>query len=90
MVTILLIVMALLAGAMHVTPRNRRWAYAWPVRSNSSNPPTTPVELPPNPVTPEAPAYPIESPPSEDPVPVREPPNVKPPVAASRQSSDQR
>lgn len=48
-----------------------------------SDPPTTPVELPPNPVTPEPPAHPIESPPSENPVPVREPPNVNPPVAAS-------
>ncbi len=46
-----------------------------------SDPPTIPQEMPPNPVTPEPPAHPIESPPSENPVPVREPPTVKPPVA---------
>jgi len=47
-----------------------------------SDPPTIPQEMPTNPVTPEPPAHPIESPPSENPVPVREPPMVKPPVAA--------
>lgn len=47
-----------------------------------SDPPTLPPELPPNPVAPEPPAHPIESPPSENPVPVREPSEVKPPVAA--------
>ena len=47
-----------------------------------SDPPTMPPELPVNRVTPEAPPHPVESPPSENPVPVREPPEVKPPVAA--------
>lgn len=47
-----------------------------------SDPPTTPLEVPPNPIAPEPPAHPVMPPPSENPVPVREPPEVKPPVAA--------
>lgn len=56
----------------------------WPGQFVLSDPPTIPLEVPPNPVTPESPAHPIESPPSENPVPVREPPEVKQPVAGGR------
>lgn len=48
-----------------------------------SDPPITPTEVPSNPVTPEPANHPIESPPSENPIPVREPPTVNPPVASS-------
>ena len=55
--------------------------YATPINRAQSDLPTIPPEMPPNPVSPEPPAHPIESPPSENPVPVREPSEVKPPVA---------
>lgn len=68
------------AGGLHGMGR----ASPWPARIALSDPPTIPPELPPNPAAPEPPAHPVESPPSENPVPVREPPQVKPPVAADR------
>jgi len=46
--------------------------------------PTIPPEMPPIPVTPEPTAPPIPPLPSENPVPVREPTEVNPPVAARR------
>ena len=48
---------------------------------HAPEPSVIPQELPPNPVTPQPPAHPIETPPAENPVPVREPSEVKPPVA---------
>ena len=42
---------------------------------------TIPTELPPNPVIPEPPSHPVDVPPMENPVPVREPSEVRPPVA---------
>ena len=58
------------------------WTSLRPDANTQSDPPTIPPEVPPNPLTPEPPAHPVESPPSENPVPVREPSEVKPPVAS--------
>jgi len=58
------------------------WTSLRPDANAQSDPPTIPPEVPPNPLTPEPPAHPVESPPSENPVPVREPSEVKPPVAS--------